>query len=229
MTYNSEAASKAMTIFINTKSGDIRSAMDTACEEGSVNIVGMFCEHFDISVCDMQSLMFTVCEHGYTEIVKLLLDKLDHKMFDLDAAVNKSINLVLHEDYPDSNGFNIIYVLLTSANHVFKVKEIMDIICQVNLSSPEKINEDCSILVKYLLETYSISNFDLKVVIEIAGLSIDSDILQLVLQMMNINDFYQIWMKAKHFQNHTTMVFEQLFESGFCSNFSIKYLIPLTL
>jgi hypothetical protein len=65
--------------------------------------------------------------------------------------------------------FRLHPYLLTSANHVFKVKEIMDIICQVNLSSPEKINEDCSILVKYLLETYSISNFDLKVVIEIAG------------------------------------------------------------
>jgi hypothetical protein len=149
----------------------MRSAMDTACEERAVNIVRWFCEHFDISVCDMQSLMLTVCECGHTEIVKLLLDKLDHKMFDLDAAVNTSIDLLLYEDEPDSNCFNIIYVLLTSANHVFKVKEIMDIIRKVNLSSPEINNKDCSILVKYLLETYSISNFDLKVVIEIAGLS----------------------------------------------------------
>ena len=184
---------------------DIQSAMNTACKKGAVNIVGWFCEHFGISVFDMQSLMLTVCEHGHIEIVKLLLDKLDNKMFDLDAAMNKSMYRY----------FNIAYVLLTSTNHCFKVKEIMDTILH---HSVDTYHKDCSILVKYLLETYSISNFDLKVVVEIAGLSRDGDILQLVLQRIDIDYFYQIWIKAKHFNNHRTMVLEQSFGSGCCTD-----------
>jgi hypothetical protein len=227
------------------KSYDIQSAMNTACEEGAVNIVRWFCEHFGISIFDMQSLMLTVCERGHTEIVKLLLDKLEHKMFDLDAAMNKSLLLTVCEnghieivkllldklehkmlDLDDAvdkfihrcnrklktNYFNIIYVLVTSTKHSSKVKEIMDRILQCNVawSVAEIMYRDCSILVKYLLETYSVEYFDLEVVIEIAGSSRDSDILQFVLQMMDIKDFYHRWIKAKYFKHHRTMVLEQL-------------------
>ena len=95
------------------KSYDIQSAMNTACEEGAVNIVRWFGEHFGISIFDMQSLMLTVCERGHTEIVKLLLDKLEHKMFDLDAAVNKSLLLTVCEH----GHIEIVKLLLDKLEH----------------------------------------------------------------------------------------------------------------
>jgi hypothetical protein len=190
-----------------------KSLLLTVCEHGHIEIVNLLLdklEHkmFDLDAAMSKLLLLTLCEHGHIEIVRLLLDKLEHKMFDLDAAVNQFINRCNLQ----TNDFNIIYVLMTSTKHSSKVKEIMGKIleCNVAWSLGKIYYRDCSILVKYLLETHSIVDFDLEVVIEIAGSSRDSDILQFVLQMMDIKDFYHRWIKAKYFKHHRTMVLEQL-------------------